>query len=73
MAAVANQVHSKAQQIVARIGWNPIDAATQPPTRTRERVLNLSDPWTDHRNLGLRGFLPFRRACIFLPPFWAGR
>src|ERR1700675_2535147 len=26
MAAVANQVHSTAQQIGARIGWNPIDA-----------------------------------------------
>ncbi|MGA8617471.1 MAG: MFS transporter [Candidatus Sulfotelmatobacter sp.] len=38
MAAVANQVHSTAQQIGARIGWNPIDAATQPPTGTRERV-----------------------------------
>jgi hypothetical protein len=49
MAAVANQVHSTAQQIGARIGWNPIDAATQPPTGTRERVLNLSDPRTDHR------------------------
>src|SRR5260370_40381307 len=52
MAAVANQVHSTAQQICARIVWNPIDAATQPPTGTRERVLNLSDPRTDHRNLG---------------------
>jgi len=41
MAAVANQVHSTAQQIGARIGWNPIDAATQPPTGTRERVLNF--------------------------------
>jgi len=28
MAALANQVHSTAQQIGARIGWNPIDAAT---------------------------------------------
>jgi hypothetical protein len=36
----------------ARIEWNPIDAATQPPTGTRERVLNLSDPRTDHRHLG---------------------
>src|ERR1700686_3226192 len=34
MAAVANQVHSTAQQIGARSGWNPIDAATQPPTAT---------------------------------------
>ena len=32
---------------------NPIDAAKQPPTGTRERVLSLSDPRTDHRNLGL--------------------
>jgi hypothetical protein len=40
MAAVANQVQSTAQQIGARIEWNPIDAATQPPTGTRERVLN---------------------------------
>jgi hypothetical protein len=32
MAAVANQVHSTAQQIGARSGWNPLDAATQPPT-----------------------------------------
>jgi hypothetical protein len=32
MAAAANQVHSAAQQIGARIGWNPIDAATRPPT-----------------------------------------
>jgi hypothetical protein len=39
MAAVANQVHSTAQQIGARIGWNPIDAATDPPTGTRERAL----------------------------------
>ena len=52
MAAVANQVHSTAQQIGARIGWNPTDAATQPPTGTRERVLHLSDPRIDHRNLG---------------------
>ena len=37
MATVANQVHSTAQQIGVRIGWNPIDAATQPPTGTRER------------------------------------
>src|ERR1700686_5297721 len=55
-AAVANQLHSTAQQIGARIGWNPIDAAVQPPTGTRERVLNLPDPLpdprTDHRNLG---------------------
>ena len=42
MAALANQVHSRAQLIGARIGWNPIDAAAQPPTGTRERVLNLS-------------------------------
>src|SRR6202047_1226315 len=53
MAAVANQVHSTAQQIGARIEGNPIDAATQPPTGTRERVVNLSDPRTDHRNRGL--------------------
>jgi hypothetical protein len=58
MAAVANQVHSTAQQIGVRIGGNPIDAATQPPTGTRERVLNLSDPRTDHRNLG------FEDSCI---------
>jgi hypothetical protein len=58
MAAVANQIHSKAQQIGARIGWNPIDAATQPPTGTRERVLNLSAPRTDHRNLG------FEDSCL---------
>src|SRR5277367_6038827 len=37
----------------ARIAPNPIDAATEPATGTRERVLNLSDPRTDHRNLGL--------------------
>src|SRR6202795_2129316 len=63
MAAVANQVPSTAQQIGARIGWNPIDAATQPPTGTRERVLNLSDPRTDHRNLGF--------VEIFLVDSWA--
>jgi hypothetical protein len=57
MAAVANQVHSTAQQIGARIGWNPTDAATQPPT-TRERVLNVSDPRTDHRNLGFEDSSP---------------
>jgi hypothetical protein len=28
MATVANRVHSPAQQIGARIGWNLIDAAT---------------------------------------------
>src|ERR1700691_3003865 len=50
--AVAYQLHSPAQPIGARIGWNPTDAATQPPTGTRERVLNLSDPRTDHLNLG---------------------
>jgi hypothetical protein len=49
MATVANQVHSTTQQIGARIGWNPIDAETQPPTSTRERVLNLFDPRTDLR------------------------
>ena len=53
MAAVADQDHGTAQQIDARIGWNPIDAAKQPSTGARERVLNLSDPRTDHRNLGL--------------------
>src|SRR3984893_2005777 len=37
MAAIANQVHSTAQQIGARIGWNPTDA-TQPPTGTRDVV-----------------------------------
>ena len=42
MAAVANQVHSTAQQIGARIGWNPIDAATQPPTGTRDEVDGIS-------------------------------
>ena len=65
MAAVANQVHSTARQIGARIGWNPINAATQPPTGTRERVLNLSDPRTDHRNLG------FEDSCLSgAPPFF---
>jgi hypothetical protein len=58
MAAVANQVHSTAQQIGARSGWNPTDAATQPPTGTREPVLNLSDSQTDHRNLG------FEDSCL---------
>ena len=68
MAAVANQVHSTAQQIGARIGWNPIDAATQPPTGTRERVLNLSDPRTDHRNLG------FEDSCLSgAPPSFSRR
>jgi hypothetical protein len=38
MAAVANQVHSTAQQIGARIGWNPIDAATQPPVSETMKV-----------------------------------
>jgi hypothetical protein len=38
MATVANQVHSTAQQLGARIGANPIDATRQPPTGTRERV-----------------------------------
>src|SRR5271156_55967 len=37
----------------ARIARNPIDAATRPTTGTRERFLDLSDPRTDHRNLGL--------------------
>src|ERR1700691_3373683 len=69
MAAVANQVHSTAQQIGGRIGWNPTDAATQPPTGTREHVLNLSDPRTDHRNLGfedssLSGAPPFSPAVL---------
>src|ERR1700688_2177086 len=68
MAAVANQVHSTAQQIGARIGWNPIDAATQPPTGTRERVLNLSDPRTNHRNLG------FEDSCLSgAPPSFSRR
>src|SRR5437660_6837259 len=62
MAAVANQVRSTAQQIGARIGWNPIDAATQLPTGTRERVPNLSDPRTDHRNLG------FEDSCLSSAP-----
>ena len=57
-----------AQQIGARIGWNPIDAATQPPTGTRERVLNLSDPRTDHRNLG------FEDSCLSgAPPSFSRR
>jgi MFS family permease len=61
----ADQVHSTAQQIGDRIGWNPIDAATQPPAGTRERVLNLSDPRTDYRNLG------FEDSCLSgaPPPF----
>ena len=41
-----------------RIEWNPIDAATQPSTGTRERVLNLSDPRTDYRHLG------FEDSCL---------
>ena len=41
MAALANQVHSTAQLIGARNEWNPIDAATDPPTGTRERALNF--------------------------------
>src|SRR5882724_5925385 len=65
MAAVANQIHSTAQQNGARIGWNVIDAATQPPPDTHKRVLNLSDPWSDHRNLG------FEDSCLSgaPPPF----
>src|SRR5271168_291941 len=42
----------------ARIARNPIDAATQPATGTRERVPNLSDPRTDHRYLG------FEDSCL---------
>jgi hypothetical protein len=53
MAGVANRIRSTAQQVTARGGRNPIDAATQRSTGTRERVVNLSDPRTDHRNLGL--------------------
>ncbi len=49
-------------QIGARIGWNPIDAATQPPTGTRERVRNLFDSRTDHRNLG------FEDSCLSIAP-----
>ena len=68
MAAVANQAHSTAQKIGARIVWNPSDAATQPPRGTRERVLNFSDPWTDHRNLGgTRGELVVVAPCGGLP------
>ena len=68
MAAVANQVHRTAQQIGPRIGWNPIDAATQPPTGTRERILNLSHPRTDHRNLG------FEDSCLSgAPPSFSRR
>ena len=37
----------------APTGWSPTDAATRPSTGTREGVLNLSDPRTDHSNLGL--------------------
>src|ERR1700687_2765095 len=68
MAAVANQVHSTAQQIGARIGWNSIDAATLPPTGTLERVLNLSNPRTDHRTLG------FEDSCLSgAPPSFSRR
>src|ERR1700722_1891388 len=41
-----------AQRLFASLP-NPIDAASHPSTGTRERVLHLSDPRTDHRNLGL--------------------
>jgi hypothetical protein len=64
MAAVANQVHSKAPQIGALSRWNPIDAATLPPTGRRERVLKLSDPRTDHRNQSDN-----RSACLRLSTF----
>ena len=68
MAALANQVRGTDQQIGARIGWNLIDAATQPPTGTRERLLNLSDPRTDHRNLG------FEDSCLpGAPPSFSRR
>jgi hypothetical protein len=68
MAAVANQVHSTAQQMGTRIAWNPMDAATQPPTGARERVLNLPDPWTNHRNLG------FEDSCLSgAPPYLSRR
>ena len=39
MAAVANQIHSTTQQVGARIARNPTDAATQPATGARERLL----------------------------------
>src|SRR5580698_4181956 len=58
MASVANQIRSAAQQGGNRIGWNPTDAATQPTTGTRERVLSLSDPRIDHRYLG------FEDSCL---------
>src|SRR5271154_2481590 len=48
-----NSASSNAFRESARIARNPIDAATRPTTGPRERVLNLSDPRTDHRNLGL--------------------
>jgi hypothetical protein len=42
----------------ARLARNSIDAATQPPTGTRERILNLCHPRTDHRYLG------FEDSCL---------
>src|SRR5437879_13353307 len=71
MAAVANQVHSTAPQIGARIGWNPIDAATQPPTVTRERVLNLSDPGVIIATWASR--IPAFQAHLHLSPAVLGR
>ena len=72
MAAVANQVHSTAQQIGARIGWNPIDAATQPP-QVRVSVSLSFDPRTDHRDLGFEDSwivaLRIQRSKLFRPTF----
>ena len=68
MAAIANQVHRTAQQNGARIGWNVIDAATQPSPGTHKRVLNLSDARADHRNLG------FEDSCLSgAPPSFSRR
>src|SRR5277367_2618352 len=52
----------------ARIARNPIDAATQPATGTRERLLSLPDPRTDHRYLG------FEDSCLSgAPPSFSRR
>src|SRR5277367_4355514 len=63
-----NSASSNAFRESARIARNPIDAATQPATGTRERVLNLSDQRSDHRNLG------FEDSCLSgAPPSFSRR
>src|SRR6202161_659165 len=63
MAAVANQVHSTAQQLGARNGWNPIDVTDAPITSGLPTILTFQ--WRLRRK-PVKCLLPARQTREFL-------